>query len=527
MGQGQDPPTPPKRPLPKPAAGQGPASTGTRPVMGAQSRLDGPRTTARPPPVVIGPGAGAPDPRALGRPSVAPVPARGSPTSPTLRPAPPRRLAQTLQGTGAEQLRAANRVAPAAPPRASRPPGPSPAGEARRPIASEAQPEDEATHFMQRPPVSAVPSATDDGDDADADPTRVISRRDLPVEDGRTPALHLPSVVVQPAVRGAKEVDEEPTRVLGSQSWPPSDMAVPGPAMPLSNPPPAPTVILRRSVAQPVSSQGATAGDDPKARDLGEAPFVPPEDVDAPPELKGLAFRTVSTAPLRPGASTPAPAAEGDSLHNDTTSVSSRKLAGSAAFFSALTKQRDKLVLFGAGTLAGVLLFGLGFLLGNAGRSTPVAAPAVTNERPAPTPAVLPTPPTPPAPPTATQAKQALPAEEPAPAAPTASAEAPERAAAAPLASATGRSITSLALDAPTPTDRRARTRTSTEPRKTAAAPAKPERAAEPPPAPAPAPVATKQPEPEPAFPEPKAPPPAPTSAPRKGYVSPIQAPGF
>jgi hypothetical protein len=236
--------------------------------------------------------------------------------------------------------------------------------------------------------------------------------------------------------------------------------------------------------------------------------------MDAAPEIKGLAFRTVSSAPLRPGVAAQPSVVIVDSLHNDTTAVSDRRSPLSLALGAAWAKHRDKMLLFGAGTLAGMLLFGLGFVLGTSGRSTPAPSPAITSEAKPHISAA------PPAPPTTAEAKPAPPAERPV----AASAAPPEPPAPA-TPSATGRSITSLALETPTAAEKRARIRTVAEPRKTAEAPVKTERTAAPTPPPAPAPTtAAKAPEPEP-FPEPKAPPPA--AAPRKGYVSPIQAPGF
>jgi hypothetical protein len=390
--------------------------------------------------------------------------------------------------------------------------------EAARRAASREMTAPDAEPYRGRP---AMPPAAPAAGDDDADPTRVISRPDLAAEIGRTPALHLPPVVVQPDARAARDPDDEPTRLIGSQSWPPSDIAMPGPAMPVSEPPPMPTVVLRKNVAQKKAAPAPLPDrSPPAASEVDQAPFVPPEDVDAPPEAKGLAFRTVSSAPLR-GPAAPLPVVIVDSLRDDTTDVSARKGPMAIMLGAAWTRHRDKVVLVGTGMLAGMLLFGLGFLLGNSGRSAPPAAPAVSVER---------QPTAPPAPPPTPAAAHAAPAPEPPAPQPAASAPPPpEPVAAAPTPSATGRSITSLALEAPAAAERRARPRTVAEPRKTPAPSAKTERTAEPAftPTPTPAPpppVATKEPDPFPAAPAPAS---TSTAAPRKGYVSPIQAPGF
>jgi hypothetical protein len=415
-----------------------------------------------------------------------------------------------------------NRPVQAAPRRASMPPGPSPtAGDAGRRIAAQEQEltDPDGMQYAQR---QAVPPCPLSADDDDADPTRVISRQDLPPNVGRTPALRLPPVVVQPTARGARDPDDDPTRLIGSQSWPPSDMAIPGaampgPAMPMSDPPPMPTVVLNKNAPQKRAAP-QPAIDNPLAGGFDQAPFVPPsDDIGGPEEPKGLAFRTVSTAPLRPGVAAPPPVVIVDSFHNETTAVTDRKNAMSLALGAAWTKHRDKLLLFGAGTLAGIVLFGMGFLLGNSGRSAPAAAPAVTaQQQPA-----IPAPPPPP--PTATQAAAAPPPPPLPEPAPTVSAAAKTEPAAAALPPpTTGRSITSLALDTPTPGERRAKARSVSEPPRKAAAPAKTESAAA---APAAAPTATREPDP---FASPASETKAPAAATaRKGYVSPIQAPGF
>ena len=270
--------------------------------------------------------------------------------------------------------------------------------------------------------------------------------------------------------------------------------------MPVSDPPPAPTVVIRRNPAR-----RAAEADEPLP-----PPFVPGGDLEVPPEIRGVEFRTVNAGPLNRRASAQPQLDDVDSLRTDTTAVSGLR----GALRAAWNKHRDKLAFWGAGTLVGALLFGLGYTLGASRRPPPAEPTAKAIERP-PMPAV------PAAPPATAQAKPPAepPQREPAPASSTV--EPAEKPAALPLPSATGRSITSLALETPAPTDRRVRARAVAAPPKTVEAPAKTAPAAEPPPAPPP--VAAKEPDP---FSAPPPPPPA-ASAPRKGHVSPIQAPGF